>query len=272
MSCRTLTSSAVKAWTGLTAGQLTALTAKVWAVRPDHAIGRPWSLPFPDRILCTVLHLRTNLTERQLADLFNLSTGATHRVLATYQPAIAQLLGPPPTDRRELWVIDGTLIPVRQRNRTANSKNYRKSVCVQVVARRRDRRIVAIGDAWPGNRNDIVAYRATMAAQVAGHLRLIGDGGYQSAAGVTGPTRGPDGRIIKDAAWRRFRKRQATAEHVLAELKVWAILRDCRRRNDSIDHITRAVGAIHNHRIDTPARLKPDATDHRRTSRTRTGF
>jgi hypothetical protein len=28
----------------------------------------------------------------------------------------------------------------------------------------------------------------------------------------------------KDATWRRFRKRRATVEHVLAELRVWSVL------------------------------------------------
>ncbi|MFD6293272.1 hypothetical protein ACFWFU_00375 [Streptomyces sp. NPDC060235] len=45
--------------------------------------------------------------------------------------------------------------------RTAKSKNYRRSVNVQIVCRARDRRVIAVGDAWPGNRNDIVVFRET---------------------------------------------------------------------------------------------------------------
>ena len=85
---------------------------------------------------------------------------------------------------------------------------------------------------------------------MAGHPRLIGDGGYQGVTGVTPPTRGPDGRIVKDAAWKRFRKRRATAEHVLAARKVWSCLRDCRRRGHGIEELTRAVAALHNLRIE----------------------
>lgn len=121
---------------------------------------------------------------------------------------------------------------------------------VQDVVRRRDRKVVYVSDAWPGNRNDSVAFRATVGHVVSEHPRLIGDGGYQGVAGVTPPKRGPDGRIIRDKAWRRFRKRRATAEHVLAELKVWSVLRDCRWRGTGIDQSVRAVVALHNLRIE----------------------
>lgn len=93
-------------------------------------------------------------------------------------------------------------------------------------------------------------YRATTTPEVASHHRLIGDGGYQGVEGVTPPRRGPGGRIIRDAAWRRFRKRRATVEHVLAELKVWSVLRDCRWRGGGIDQSVRALAALHNLRIE----------------------
>ncbi|WP_171075051.1 hypothetical protein [Nonomuraea basaltis] len=46
------------------------------------------------------------------------------------------------------------------------------------MARALDRRVLDVGDAWPGNRNDIVLYRNTVAKYpaVAGHRRLSGDG------------------------------------------------------------------------------------------------
>jgi hypothetical protein len=39
---------------------------------------------------------------------------------------------------------------------------------------------------------------------------------------------------------------------VLAELKVWSVLKACRRRGSGINEITRAVVALHNLRIDVP--------------------
>ncbi|MER6976499.1 hypothetical protein [Streptomyces carpinensis] len=58
-----------------------------------------------------MLAYRTNLTMQQLGSLFGSSHAAAHRVLACLAEPLAKLLGPPPTDRRELWVVDGTLIP-----------------------------------------------------------------------------------------------------------------------------------------------------------------
>ena len=85
-----------------------------------------------------------------------------------------------------------------------------------------------------------------VAAAVTGHGRLIGDGGYRGAPDITSPKRGPGGRIVRDDAHRRFVKRRATAEHVLARLKDWQILRQCRRRKDGIDHAVAGVAALHN--------------------------
>ncbi|WP_240677303.1 hypothetical protein [Actinacidiphila soli] len=37
-----------------------------------------------------------------------MSDSAAQRVIARLAEPLAELLGPPPTDRRELWVVDGT--------------------------------------------------------------------------------------------------------------------------------------------------------------------
>ncbi|WP_202919657.1 hypothetical protein [Streptomyces adustus] len=58
---------------------------------------------------------------------------------------------------RELWVVDGTQMPVHDQRRSAKNKNYRRSVNVQIVCRARDRRVVAVDEAWPDNRNGSAA-------------------------------------------------------------------------------------------------------------------
>jgi len=86
------------------------------------------------------------------------------------------------------------LILVHDQSRTAKSRNYRRSVNVEVVVRRRDRRVVAVGHAWPGNRNDVAVWKGCgVAAAVTGHGRLIGDGGYRGAPDLTSPKLGPGG-------------------------------------------------------------------------------
>ncbi|MER7826231.1 transposase [Streptomyces sp. NPDC096097] len=99
-------------------------------------------------------------------------------------PLVAGLLEPPGGSRLDLWVVDGTLIPVEDQSQTKCSKNYRRSVNVQFTFRVRDRRVIAVGDAWTGNRNDIFVFRETMATQVNDHRLLIGDGAYRSAPEV----------------------------------------------------------------------------------------
>ncbi|MGI5133542.1 transposase [Streptomyces sp. CA-106110] len=244
------TSVELRAFTGLTGPQMQHLVEQLWERRPEADHGRNWALPFPDRVLLLVLAYRTNLTRQQLASLFETTDSTVHRVISPLAPLLGELLGPPPGDRRELWVVDGTLIPVHDHTHTAKSKNYRHSVNVQVVCRARDRRIAALGDAWPGNRNDIVVFRETLGRTLPAHPRLAGDAGYRGCAHIRTPRRGPDGRIIKDRTYKRFRKRRAVAEHTIARLKDHQILRQCRRRGDAINHAVAGVAALHNLKID----------------------
>ncbi|MGI5515831.1 transposase [Streptomyces sp. CA-106131] len=132
-------------------------------------------------------------------------------------------------------MVDGTLIPLHDQSRTAKSKNYRRSVNVQIACRARDRRLVAVGAAWPGNRNDAVVFRAPLAPTLPDHPRLSGAGGYRGIDRIRTPRSGPNGRIIEDRTYRRFPKRQAAAEHTIARLKDHQILRQCRCRGDAVN-------------------------------------
>jgi hypothetical protein len=117
--------------------------------------GRPWSCSRRRRVLLTCVALRTNLTIRELAASVGISRSAAHRIIATMTPQIAALVAQPGLrDRRDSWVVDGTLVPTRDHRRAARSKNYRWSCNAQILARRRDLRIVATSAGVPGNRND----------------------------------------------------------------------------------------------------------------------
>ncbi|MHB1823202.1 MAG: transposase [Acidimicrobiales bacterium] len=136
--------------------------ARLWTIRPDNTCGRPWSRSFVGRVLLVVMALRTNLTERQTAWIFSTTDSTVDRVVHDISIHLAGLLGPAPVDRRYLWIVDGTLIPTEDHKRSAKSKSYRRSVNLQVVCRRKDRQVVAVGKARPGNRNDVVAYTETV--------------------------------------------------------------------------------------------------------------
>jgi hypothetical protein len=144
-----------RAWTGLTGRPIHRLIGHLWSAGPDTGRGRSRAPGFPDRVLLLVPASRTNLTMQQRAALFGLCDFAVHRVIDLPAPHPAELPGPPPADRRERWIVDGTLIPVHDKNRTAKSKNDR-SVNTPIICPARDRRIVAVSPAWPGVRFDLL--------------------------------------------------------------------------------------------------------------------
>lgn len=127
--------------TGLIGAHFGELVRRLWTPHPDIGRGRPWNLSFPDWVLLAVIYLRTNPSERQLAVLFDDSQKQVDRVLHNVLPVLGERLGLAPTDQRELWIVDGTLIPTHDRTWTALCKNYRRSVNVQVIVLRRDRKV-----------------------------------------------------------------------------------------------------------------------------------
>lgn len=214
--------------------------------------GRPWSLPLPVRILLVAVALRTNITTGALAVLFTTTQSTADRIIRHLTPVIAKTLKPKPTSGDEgLWLIDGTLIPVHDQTRTALSKNYRRSINTQILTRYTNRRVIAVGKTWPGNRNDIIVAKATMTKVVSqAPGAVLGDGTYQSMPGVTTPKRDSSGKTLRDQAWETHRKLRASVEHVIARLKDWQILRQCRRKAKGIDQALQAVAGIYNLRID----------------------
>ena len=232
--------------TGLSRRQFTTLVIVLSAVEQPKP-GRPWGLPLPARLLLYLIGLRTNLTTRQLAALFDISQSAVDRINHALTPALAGLLEPDPGARSGLAIIDGTLIPVHDHGKPAASKNYRRSACTQVLVHRSSRRVLAVGQSWPGNRNDIIVTRHTMTEHLAAvRGPVLGDSAYRSLPGVITPRRDSSGRIIRDEHWQRHKRLRATVEHMLARLKDWAILRQCRRKADSLNQILKIVSGLHN--------------------------
>ncbi len=76
--------------------------------------GCPWCLPLADRLLLVAVYYRTKLTMRQLAPLFGISSATVCRVIQRLRPLLALEPAPRPVaDVERLWIVDGTLIPVR---------------------------------------------------------------------------------------------------------------------------------------------------------------
>jgi hypothetical protein len=101
-------------------------------VRIRCARDRPWSLPLQDRALLATAYWRTNLTLRQPAPLFGVSTSAADRIVDHLGPSLA--LQPRKRFRRDaVLIVDGTPVPTSDHQVADPSKNSRYSTNHQVV-------------------------------------------------------------------------------------------------------------------------------------------
>jgi hypothetical protein len=213
----------------------------------ERRCGRPWSRSLRHRVLIACVALRTNLTIRELAAVFRISKSAAHRIVAAITPRLATLVAERGgRDRRWSWIVDGTLIPTRDHSHATKSKNYRYSCNAQVLIRGRDLKVVAVTAGGPGHRNDPVHYRGSIVETLCrAHRRVLADGGYRGVPELVTPVfRGR--RIVRDAAWRRHRRRRARVEHALSRLKTWRVLRDFRRKGRHLATSLAAIAALHN--------------------------
>ena len=225
------------------------LSTLVDRLRPTERMrGRPWSHPLHDRVCIVCFALRTNLTFRELAAVFEISRSQAHRIVTDLVPRLAKLLVVD-LDRRRAWIVDGTLIPTRDHATAAKSKNYRWSCNLQILARR-DLTVIAITGGGTGNRNDPIHYVGShIEALCRYHRRVLADGGYRGQRHLVIP-RFRGRRIIRDRVWRRHSNRRARIEHTIARLKCWRVLRDHRRRGQHLVVTARAVAVLHNLRIE----------------------
>ncbi len=145
-----------------------------------------------------------------------------------------------------MLIVDGTLVPTRDRTVAASSKNYCYSTHHQVVIVADTRLVVAIGKPMPGNRNDCRAGEESGTKTAVGATpTVIADGGYRG----TGLTI-PHYRRHKDEdlpAWKAdhnasHRRVRARIEHTFARTKSWKILRDCRLRACLRSAVSRCTG------------------------------
>ena len=162
---------------------------------------------------------------------------------------------PDPDNGNHPWIIDGTLIPVHDQSITAISKNSRRSVNTQIIIIcSYRRRVVVAGQCWPGNRDDVIVARHTVAHLLDGRV-VLGDGGYRGIRSITTPRRDQTGHIIRDHHYQTHRRIRARVEHVIARLKDWQILRQCRRRGDAINHSLQIVAGLWNLKIRNQLRV-----------------
>ena len=86
---------------------------------------------------------------RQIGPLFGVSHATAHRVIDKVGPLLALA----PVRRRRvdsLAIVDGTLVPTRDHQLAAPSKNYRYSTNVQIAIDADSRLVIATGDPQQG--------------------------------------------------------------------------------------------------------------------------
>ncbi|PPK71173.1 DDE superfamily endonuclease [Actinokineospora auranticolor] len=146
--------------------------------------------------------------------------------------------------------MDGTRVPTRDHRLAARSKNHRYSTNPQVAIDADTRLVIATGEPKPGNRNDCTVYRDSGIADVLDGRPVMADGGYQGNPEVIGPYRKPrDSGELAD--WQEdlntvHRSIRARAEHALARMKNWTILRDYRRAAHTLRDTASDIAHLHN--------------------------
>ncbi|MFI6768188.1 transposase family protein [Streptomyces sp. NPDC050355] len=211
--------------------------------------GRPWCLPLADRVLLVAVYYRTNLTMRQLAPLFGVSPATVCRVIQRLRPLLALEPAARPADTADrLWIVDGTLIPVRDRALGASSRNYRFSANVQVIIDADTRLVVATARPAPGNKADAHVWRNSDLPAQCHDVTVLGDGAYLNTGLVVPHRKRPRRPLLpgEEADNAEHRKVRARVEHAFARMKNYKILRDCRQRGDGLHHAVRAVAHMHN--------------------------
>ncbi|GHA91843.1 hypothetical protein GCM10010305_39350 [Streptomyces termitum] len=211
--------------------------------------GRPWCLPLADRVLPVAVYYRTNLTMRQLAPLFGICAATVCRVIHRLRPLLAlEAALRPVAGVDRLWIVDGTLIPVRDRTVGASSRNYRFSANVQVITDSDTHLVIASAWPAPGNKADAHIWRESGLTATAAGTTVIANSACLGT-GLIVPHRKRAGRPLlrgQEEHNAEHRHVRARVEHTFARMKNWKILHDCRQKGDGLHHAVQAVATMHN--------------------------
>jgi len=142
-------------------------------------------------------------------------------------------------DVERLWIVDGTLVPVRDRRVAAHSPNCGFHANAQVSIDADTRLVIASARPVPGNKADAQAWRESDLPTIAAGTTVIADDAYLGT-GLIVPRRRRAGRPLLRG------QEEDNAEHTSARMKTWKILRDCHQKGVGLHHAVQAVATMHN--------------------------
>ncbi|MGW7277464.1 transposase family protein [Streptomyces sp. NPDC054844] len=198
-----------------------------------------------EQVLLVAVYYRTNLTMPRLAPLFGVSPATVCRGIQRLGPLLALEPARAFAEAAEgLRIIDGTLVPVRDRKVGVPSRNYRFSANVQVVVDAETRLVVA-GARQRSGRESLAGLRPGRTLRRCDRPRRRRLHQHQPDR----PHRKHPGRPLlkgeeEDNAQHRMVR--ARVEHTLSPMKNYKILRDRRQRGDGLHHAVQAVTRMHN--------------------------
>ncbi|MET9397066.1 transposase [Kitasatospora sp. NPDC002965] len=147
-----------------------------------------------------------------------------------------------------MLIVDGTLVPTRDRSIAEQSKSYRYSTANQGVIDADTRAVVIVGRPVPGNRHDSRGREESGARATVGHTTTVADGGYQGT-GLVIPHRRARGKGLPGLEGGTQPLTQASSGSRRTRLRLHeelGVLRDFRLKGNGVHCAVLGVARLHN--------------------------
>lgn len=238
------------ATTGLTPDRFAELYLKL-AILPVKFRTWPPSLGLRDSLKATLIYLRRNRSQDDIAATLGVSQPTISRAIAALTPLIAEALADVTPTADDLsptgtYIVDGTLLPCWSwaGQRTLwSGKHKTTGHTVQVVVDTTGR-IEWISDPTPGHRHDVACLDASGVLDGMDHAQWMGDKGY-IGTGINTPVRKPVFRDLTEEEKTfntSINRIQYVVERAIANLKAWRIFHTDYRR--PLKTVTETISAV----------------------------
>lgn len=250
----------MKSITGLTVAQVHAL---VDAFRDEPAVpGLPPMIDIKEGVLITLIYLRTNRTQEDIAYTRGMSQPTVSRTISAMTPAFAALLADliPTLDdvpTGTAYVIDGSLLPCwswADRPELYSGKHHTTGVNVQFLATL-DGTLRWVSDPLPGSTHDVTALDTHDVLTGHNPSQIVGDKGY-IGRGMTTPIKKPPNGTLTDhdkASNKLIHQIRWIIEQTIAHFKTWKTMHtDYRRPFNTFATTITAIIGLHCYTATTP--------------------